>query len=81
MISSAFLVLKPGGMLLYSTCALSTRENDSVVGKLLKRRHGKVSVLDTESEWGERTEYGILILPDKSEGMGPIYFSLMKKRP
>lgn len=81
MISSAFLVLKPGGMLLYSTCALSKKENDSVVEKLLKRRHGKVSVLDTGSEWGERTEYGILILPDKSEGMGPIYFSLMEKRP
>lgn len=80
MISSAFLVLKPGGILLYSTCALSPLENDSVVDKLLRRRKGHINVLNAESTQGEKTDFGLHILPDAAGSMGPIYFSLLEKK-
>ncbi len=39
LLSSAYLSLKPGGWLLYSTCALSPKENDEVVLRLRKKYH------------------------------------------
>ncbi|HAP43553.1 MAG: hypothetical protein A2087_10165 [Spirochaetes bacterium GWD1_61_31] len=44
LLSSAFLLLVVGGSLVYSTCALSTAENDEVVGRLMKKQSGKVAV-------------------------------------
>ena len=40
LLSAAFLLLKPGGFLVYATCALADTENDGVVQKLLKK-YGK----------------------------------------
>ena len=37
LLSAAFLLLKPGGFLVYATCALADAENDGVVQKLLKK--------------------------------------------
>ena len=37
LLSSAFRILKDGGYLLYSTCALSKEENDGIIGRLLKK--------------------------------------------
>jgi len=37
LLTSAFASLKPGGQLLYSTCAFSFAENEAVVGHLLQR--------------------------------------------
>ena len=37
LLSAAFLVLKPGGFLVYATCALTDAENDGVVARLLKK--------------------------------------------
>ncbi|MGI5090699.1 SAM-dependent methyltransferase [Treponema sp. OMZ 305] len=37
LLSAAFLLLKPGGFLVYATCALADAENDAVVQKLLKK--------------------------------------------
>jgi len=44
LLSAAFLLLKPGGFLVYATCALSDAENDSVVQKLLKK-YGETAVI------------------------------------
>ena len=86
-LSSAFLVLKPGGYLLYATCALSPKENDLVVERLLKKyENAKICQSEIPSEWksqflvvGEKTKYGKHILPDTCDGAGPLYFSLIKK--
>ena len=40
LLSAAFLLLKPGGFLVYATCALADAENDGVIEKLLKK-YGK----------------------------------------
>lgn len=78
LVCSAFDALKPGGRLVYSTCALSTFENDGVIQKLEKSRAGQFSLLKVDESLGEPTEKGWIILPD-SAGCGPIYFAVLQK--
>ncbi len=85
LLSSGFLLLSPGGYLLYATCALSPDENDMVVKKLLGK-YPDADIRDITDITGpalvtaEKTEYGRHILPDTSGGSGPLYFSLIQKR-
>jgi len=87
LLSGAWLVLKEGGYLLYSTCALSPAENDGVAERLLKK-YGDVAViepsLDTEvilkGMKGEKTRFGTHILPDSGAGAGPLYYVLFRKK-
>lgn len=96
LLSSAWRLLVPGGFLLYATCALSPKENDEVVQRLLKK------FPDVEPVWKDRvssdfektfnidqkqvvlhpekTEFGLHVLPDTSGGAGPLYFSLLQKK-
>lgn len=90
LLSSAYRMLKKGGYLLYSTCALAYEENDGVVGKLLKK-FSDAEILEPEissdvSEFCdsnlpeyEKTEFGAHVLPDLQNGAGPLYFCLIHK--
>lgn len=78
-LASAVDATKPGGRVLYCTCALSPIENDGVVRRLREKRvvealnafpHGHPSA--------ERTEFGTLFLPDLG-GLGPLYVALLQK--
>lgn len=87
LLSGSWLVLKPGGFLVYSTCALSGEENDGVVAKLAKKYPDAASVEPDFSRvspgyrsLGERTVYGTHILPDSANGSGPIYYALLRKK-
>ena len=73
LLSSAFLLLKSGGSMVYSTCALSPVENDGPVTRLFSKYGGSVKLDEMDFLEGEKTEYGRLILQDNSEGMGPMY--------
>ncbi len=85
-LSSAFLCLREMGRLVYSTCSLSSLENDQVVAKILKRRAGEIWVRKDLIRWltpeiqalAEETEHGYAFLPDRA-GFGPMYFSVMIK--
>jgi len=82
LLSAAFLLLKPGGSLVYVTCALSPEENDGPVSKLMEKyfQNIKPDEVDyTTWTYGENTKYGRLILPDVSDGMGPMYITRLKK--
>ena len=73
LLSAAFLLLKPGGSLVYATCALSPEENDGPVSRLLEKYSGKIELDEPDFTPGEKTKYGRLILPDESGGIGPMY--------
>ena len=91
LISSAWRMLKNDGFLLYSTCALSPDENDKNIEKLLKK-FDDVKILEPKISLNyknfcnsvlpdyEKTQFGAQILPDKSNGAGPLYFCLLQKK-
>jgi 16S rRNA C967 or C1407 C5-methylase (RsmB/RsmF family) len=80
LLASAVDALKPGGTVVYGTCALSPLENDDVVRKILKKRSSMHMVEISDLLPGaDRTEFGVHILPDHSEGRGPIYCAKLTK--
>lgn len=81
LLASAVDALKPGGQMIYSTCALSRMENDDVVRKILKKRKGKVRVLKIRPEipGTDETEFGLQMLPDRCAGAGPIFCAKLEK--
>jgi 16S rRNA (cytosine1407-C5)-methyltransferase len=79
LLSGAFLLLKAGGSLVYATCALSTEENDGVAWRLLKKYGAAVELDAPDFSEGEQTEYGKIILPDVSLGIGPMYVARFRK--
>ncbi len=95
LLSSAYRLLQPGGILLYSTCALCPEENDGMISRLYKKfnKNGNdFELLPPSPELSEiegftkitlpqyeKTEFGYQILPDTANGAGPIYFSIIKK--
>ncbi|MBO7135457.1 MAG: RsmB/NOP family class I SAM-dependent RNA methyltransferase, partial [Spirochaetaceae bacterium] len=59
-------------------------ENDGVIKKLLKKYPGAsvVALPETDPDGlcnGERTEFGVHVLPDRQNGAGPLYFALIHK--
>lgn len=80
LLASAVDALRPGGELIYGTCALSPLENDAVVAKILKKRKMMEFVrIEALPEGADRTEFGVHILPDKAHGCGPIYCAKLRK--
>jgi 16S rRNA (cytosine1407-C5)-methyltransferase len=80
LLSAAFLLLKPGGSLVYAACALSDEENDAVVSRLFSKYGEEVVQDEPGFTEGEKTRYGRLILPDTCQGMGPMYVAVFLKR-
>jgi 16S rRNA (cytosine1407-C5)-methyltransferase len=79
LLSSAFLILRPGGSLVYATCALSPEENDRVAARLVQK-YKALAVPDApDFPEGEKTALGRIILPDSSGGMGPMYVARFRK--
>ncbi len=84
MLAAALDAAKPGGRIVYSTCSVSPAENDSNMERLLKKRKGLFAVAGIENITAgikglEKTEFGFQIMPDKENGAGPIYFSVINK--
>lgn len=79
LLAAAFLAVKPGGRIVYSTCSISPDENDGVVQKLLKKKKTAVKLLEAPlGVGGERTEAGVAYMPDRC-GFGPLYFAVIEK--
>lgn len=78
MLLSALMAVKVGGDIVYSTCALSSFENDDVIEKVLKKKGDSVEVKEINLPIGEKTKFGWHILPDQTN-FGPIYLSSLKR--
>jgi 16S rRNA C967 or C1407 C5-methylase (RsmB/RsmF family) len=78
MLASALDILKVGGTLVYSTCALSQLENDEIIKKLYQKRTGRFELIRKEFSFGEPTEFGWRILPDTT-GWGPFYLAMIRR--
>lgn len=96
LLSSAYRLLRPEGILLYSTCALCPEENDGMIERLYKKFNkdgAAFAMLEPSPDLSqvsdfapvlslpgfEKTQYGYMIMPDRQNGAGPIYFSIIKK--
>jgi len=81
LLSSAFLLLAPGGSLVYATCALSPEENDGPMERLFDKYSGAVAMdpLDEVGAGVERTRFGVQFLPDRAGGAGPLYIARVSK--
>ncbi len=77
----AVKALRINGILVYSTCSISNLENDLVIKKILENSWVELEVIKREDgyEIGEETELGWIILPDKCDGFGPMYFTILKR--
>lgn len=78
MLASALDIVKVGGTIVYSTCALSQLENDDIIRKLHQKRLGRFELIRKEFPFGEPTEFGWQILPDVT-GWGPFYLAIVKR--
>lgn len=87
MLCAALDAVKTDGFILYSTCSINPGENTGVIEKLLTKRKGRVEVrkpnLNATALSGvltiEDLSYGSIVLPDKSDGAGPLYFCLLRR--
>jgi 16S rRNA C967 or C1407 C5-methylase (RsmB/RsmF family) len=78
MLASSLDIVKVGGTIVYSTCALSQLENDDIIRKLHQKRPHRFEVIRPEFSFGEPTEFGWQILPDTT-GWGPFYLAVVKR--
>lgn len=78
MLASALEIVKVGGRIVYSTCALSQLENDEVIRKLHKKRAGRFAMHRPTFSFGEPSEYGWQVLPDTT-GWGPFYLAVIER--
>jgi hypothetical protein len=54
-------------------------ENERVVEKLFEKRAGRFTIMDSAQVGSEERDYGSIILPDRGEGRGPLYFCLIRR--
>ena len=79
-LESAWKVLKPGGVLIYSTCTFNSHENEEQVQWLIDEMEAEYLPLKIEDEWMiTETERGYRFLPHKTKGEG-LFMAVVRKQ-
>lgn len=78
MLASALEAVKSGGYILYSTCSINPLEDNMIIDKLCRKRSGKFEEIPLKTT-AEKLDHGYIYLPDSSNGIGPLYFCLIRK--
>ncbi len=76
--SSAWALLKPGGLLLYATCSLLQQENEEQIEYFLSN-NGDASELPIDDGWGQARSHGRQTLPGDDSMDGFFYARLLKQ--
>jgi 16S rRNA (cytosine967-C5)-methyltransferase len=71
-------LLRPGGLMLYATCSLLSRENELQMVDFIER-HGDALSRPIEADWGEARSVGRQIPPGASE-MDGFFYALLEKQ-
>lgn len=78
--------LKPGGLLIYSTCSYSTQEDEMVLDDLLNQTDAEVLQVPINNDWGivetqspEHGAYGYRFYPHHLQGEGFFIAAIRKK--
>lgn len=79
LLSSAWLMLKPGGIMVYSTCALTPIENSKCIEKFLNKKKQSACLLHFKDALIEPLSFGGIALPDR-HGYGPIFLTVIFKK-
>ncbi|KAM6141008.1 tRNA (cytosine(34)-C(5))-methyltransferase, mitochondrial [Pterocles gutturalis] len=88
LLRSAIKALRPGGLLVYSTCTLSKAENSDVINLVLNSYSNVVPVDISEMAKAVSQEFTflsglqqheLLVLPEKGRAWGPMYVAKLKK--
>lgn len=82
-LDAAWSALRPGGVLIYSTCTFNTTENESQLQRLIERYDAEPVALDYDSQWGIAGAVGCEIpccrfIPGRVEGEGLFMAALRK---
>ena len=77
-LKAVWLLLKPGGMLLYATCSVLPLENSEQIEAFLEECPDCLPV-PIEAEWGRSSGLGRQILPGEND-MDGFYYACLKKR-
>jgi 16S rRNA (cytosine967-C5)-methyltransferase len=76
-LDAMWLLLKPGGMLIYATCSVLPQENSLQLQNFLDRTEDARQQVIT-AEWGIDTTIGRQILPNQ-DGMDGFYYACIEK--
>jgi len=71
--------LKPGGLLLYSTCSALPAENSDIIGRFVAQQ-GDAKHEEIPAAWGVECAHGRQLLPDAA-GHDGFYFARLRKNP
>jgi len=77
-LDAMWLLLRPGGMLLYATCSVLPRENHEQITAFVERCPDALPV-SIDAEWGRVSGLGRQILPGEN-GMDGFYYACLKKQ-
>jgi 16S rRNA (cytosine967-C5)-methyltransferase len=78
LLKQLWLLLEPGGILVYATCSILAEENNRQISRFMSE-HADAEALPLEAEWGRKQDFGRQILPGEEE-MDGFYYARMRKK-